>query len=151
MANKRNYASQAKFLASYATFGLLTRAAKDAVIDQSTHSIWLRDDPEYPEKFKKAQEEFAERVRAEITRRGMYGWEEVTVTVEDDGVRKVTKTRKRRLYSERMLAMLAKRVDPAFREYADPVVVIRGADLTPAEAAAAMDRSIGPPDAEAAP
>ena len=60
---------QRAFLAAYCHLGLLTRAARAAKVDRTTHFIWKRDDPEYAAAFELAQEIAAESLEdAAVTR-----------------------------------------------------------------------------------
>ena len=57
------------FLAAYAHLGLVTRAARAAKIERTSHFLWKRDDPEYAAAFDVAQEIAAEALEdAAVTR-----------------------------------------------------------------------------------
>lgn len=53
---------QDAFLAAYSLCGKRYKAAEAVGITRRMHSEWMRKDPEYPEKFREAHEEWLERV-----------------------------------------------------------------------------------------
>ena len=87
----------------------MAAAAKAAGIWRKTHYRWLKDQS-YAEEFQDAQEEFRDRIRAEIRRRAIDGWDEPVVY---QGVLTGAVVRK---YSDRMLELMAKAYCPEFRD-----------------------------------
>lgn len=64
---------QKNFLQAFAESGNITQAAKAAKIDRKLHYFWLQEDPEYPEKFKDAQDQAVDVLEAEARRRAVEG------------------------------------------------------------------------------
>jgi hypothetical protein len=64
------------FLDAYSQCGNITEAAKLAKIDRTTHYDWLTRDPEYPERFKNAENQAIDSLEKEAWRRAVEGVEE---------------------------------------------------------------------------
>jgi hypothetical protein len=74
--NEIQHHKKRAFLAAYAETGNVTKAAQAADIDRSTHYGWLKDDKDYAEAFKHADEEAGDTLEAEARRRAVEGIEE---------------------------------------------------------------------------
>jgi hypothetical protein len=61
------------FLAAYSICASIRHAAKAAHVNPRRHYEWLRDDPEYPARFKQAQTEAAQSLEDEASYRAMVG------------------------------------------------------------------------------
>lgn len=64
---------KAGFLAAFAQCGVVRRAAKIVGIARQTHARWMKEDPEYPARFRQAKREAAERLEIEARRRAIKG------------------------------------------------------------------------------
>ena len=67
---------KAGFLSAYAQTGGIQSAAAVVGVDRRRHYNWLREDPEYAERFADAQQQFIELMEAEADRRGALGVDE---------------------------------------------------------------------------
>lgn len=69
-------------------FGNITAAARASGMDRHRHSYWHKRSASYRRRFARAMDEArqlkCDAIEAEIHRRGVLGWEEVTTTVEID-------------------------------------------------------------------
>jgi hypothetical protein len=65
--------TQAAFLAAYAQFGMVKRAAQVAKINRTTHHDWLRDDPTYRPRFEAAHHQAITAWEDEVSRRAFLG------------------------------------------------------------------------------
>lgn len=63
------------FLSAYAHLGLVTRAARAAKIERTSHFLWKRDDPEYAAAFEMAQQIAGESLEDAAVERARYGVE----------------------------------------------------------------------------
>ena len=70
---------QAAFLEGFARVGTVTGAAILAKTDRSNHYTWLDVDPTYLKRFDDAKEVFKDRIRHEVRRRALTGWQEPVV------------------------------------------------------------------------
>ncbi len=61
------------FLAAFAETGRVDKAAEAVGIHRGTHYKWLRDDPDYPERFRQAEQEAARTLEDEAVRRATEG------------------------------------------------------------------------------
>ena len=52
---------QKSFLLSFARFGRLDKARKVAGVTENAHDVWMRDDPDYPDKYEAARMEFVKK------------------------------------------------------------------------------------------
>lgn len=66
-------ADQAAFLAAFTVHGTITAAATQIGHDRDIHYRWLREDPDYRERFAGAREGFADKLEAEALRRAHDG------------------------------------------------------------------------------
>ena len=66
---------QNSFLKAFSESGNITKAAKIAKIDRKLHYFWMDEDPEYPAKFRDAQEKAADVLEEEARRRAVDGVE----------------------------------------------------------------------------
>lgn len=66
---------QEAFLAAYGQCAVITIAAKHAKISRRTHYDWMKNDPEYAERFRHAHEEAIDLLEAEALRRATRGVE----------------------------------------------------------------------------
>jgi hypothetical protein len=108
-----------RFLEAFAKCGIITVAAEAAGCNRLTHYKWLKEDPEYPARFADAKEAAADRIDAEIVRRGVQGVEEpVFGTVYNDDGKPIKKdvVGHIRKYSDLLLIFRAKLLRPEYRE-----------------------------------
>lgn len=68
--------NQAVFLAAYRESGNIRLACEVAGLTRTTHYAWLKEDPDYAERFKYAQMEAAELLEEEARRRAVEGVDE---------------------------------------------------------------------------
>ena len=113
-------AQQQAFLTAYANVGVITAAAKLVEIDRKRHYEWLADPKKYPTyraAFADAHEQAADRLEAEMFRRGVQGVEKPVfgkLPGKDTGSGKIGTIPE---YSDRMLELLIKARRPErFRE-----------------------------------
>jgi hypothetical protein len=64
---------QNAFLAAYAKSGVIAHAARAAQIDRSTHYLWFKQDPTYPNRFAAAKAEASDRLELEAQKRAREG------------------------------------------------------------------------------
>lgn len=111
----RARAKQDAFLQAIAIFGFVTLAAEAADIHRSQHYRWLKEDPDYIQRFRDAEGAFADGIRQEVFERAINGWDE---PVFQSG-RQATDAQGRaaviRRKSDRLLELLAKAKCPEFR------------------------------------
>jgi hypothetical protein len=69
------HAKKAAFLAAYSQLGNLTAAAKASDVHRQRHYEWMKDDPDYPERFKQAHAEACDHLESEARRRAVEGVE----------------------------------------------------------------------------
>lgn len=121
------------WLDTFASTGVVLLACRQAGITRQTVDWWKKHDDAFAEAWAWAKEDAKDRVRAEIWRRGVTGWDE-------DGVRK---------HSDTLLIFLAKSMMPEFRDRIDIFAEVRrvaiedGAD--PDQYVQAAQRLLGPP------
>lgn len=102
----------------------LSLAARMTGITRQSHHDWLKQDPSYAERYHEASEDYADRIRLEIDRRG-FGFEERETRERRDsdgnllGVDTVT----RRRSSDALLGRLAEAHLPEFRKKLDVNVI----------------------------
>ena len=102
---KTKHLKKEAFLAAYAEVGNITQAAEIAGIDRNTHYFWMNTDPEYPARFRQAEEQACDRLEAEARRRAVQGVDEpVFYQGEQCGVV--------RKYSDTLLIFLLKGARP---------------------------------------
>lgn len=100
------------FLAAFRECGIITKAAEIAEINRTTHYDWLKNDPEYTERFRDAEEQAAERLEQEARRRAVEGVEK-PVFYQGQVCGTVTE------YSDNLLMFLLKGIKP--EKYKDRV------------------------------
>lgn len=100
------------FLAAFSECGNITKAAEIAGLDRSRHYDWLKNDPEYAERFKDAEEQATERLESEARRRAVQGVEK-PVFYQGQVCGTVTE------YSDTLLMFLLKGIRP--EKYKDRV------------------------------
>lgn len=107
---------QEKFLKTFSETANVRSACIDAGIDRSTIRKWEEHDEHFSFRYKLAKDEADDLVRAEIRRRAVEGYERPRVScgklVYDDEGNLVTET----VYSDNLLALLARARLPEFRE-----------------------------------
>lgn len=69
----RGETNRKRFLEAYIEFGTITRAADAAGISHFTHFSWMQKVTGYPEQFKNAQDQFADKVEDELLHRAVTG------------------------------------------------------------------------------
>lgn len=126
---------QARFLDRFAETGRLMESSAYVGVARETVRVWRKTDPDFGAAYQDALEAYREKLRREIERRGVEGWLEPvyqggvralepvlnadgTVRRDADGniVQRPAEVRK---FSDRLLELLAKRMDPDFRERVD--------------------------------
>ena len=119
-ARAQTLAHQKAFLTAYANVGVITAAAKLVEIDRKRHYEWLAEPNKYPtyrEDFADAHEQAADRLEAEMFRRGVQGIEKPVfgkLAGKDTGSGQIGTIQE---YSDRMLELLIKARRPeTFRE-----------------------------------
>lgn len=103
---KINRIKQAAFLAAYAKVGNLTCAARLSKCDRNNHYRWLREDPDYPQRYKEAGDEALDSLEAEARRRAVEGVERPVFNSKGEKVGAVRK------YSDTLLIFLLKGANP---------------------------------------
>jgi hypothetical protein len=116
--------SQERFLEALPRLqGNISLAAHQASVARRSHYDWLRRDPTYRARYQEALEQARDRLRGEIHRRAVVGWDEPWKLVnQGDGEVRVIN---RRRYSDRILLRLAEAHLPEFRRKLDVRVVER--------------------------
>lgn len=108
--------TQAKFLESFAKTANVRAACMDAGIDRSLVYQWAEHNDEFSLRFKQAELDANDVIRAELYRRAIEGTEKPVVSmgrVARDEEGKILMIRE---YSDNLLALLAKSRMPEFRE-----------------------------------
>jgi len=108
-----------RFLEAYAKCGIITVAAEAAGVNRQCHYAWLKEDPNYPARFADAKEAAADRIDAEIVRRGVTGVDEPvfgTIYSEEGKPLKKDVVGHIRRYSDVLLIFRAKLLRPEYRE-----------------------------------
>lgn len=107
MAKKRKTSRPKKeaFLAAYAEVGTITKACEIAGCSRSSHLRWLKDEPDYPERFKEAEQHACDRMTEEARRRAIDGLDKPVF----QGGKKVGVIRE---YSDTLLIFLMKGAMP---------------------------------------
>jgi hypothetical protein len=130
-AKKR--ARQGAFLhALVRCFGNITAAAHASGIGRENHVRWHRESESYRKRFAKAlakaKQIKCDAIEAEIHRRGVLGWEEVTTTVEiDAGGKRKEKTVRRNMKDTVALIFSAKAEMPEkYRERIEQETIVKG-------------------------
>lgn len=103
---------QAEFCKHLAILGRFTHAARAVGVGNNTVRFHEKNNPDFNEKVIDAQQEYRDRIAAEVYRRAVEGWDEPIIGGKDKD-KVVCLVRK---YSDRLLEMEAKRVDPGYRE-----------------------------------
>ncbi len=98
------------FFEAYAQVGNMTDAAQRAGVAGSTARMAKLRHPEFALRLEGAEREFCDRLRREIYRRGVVGWDEPQFgTVRDAQGHTITaQVGNKRVFSDRMLELLAK-------------------------------------------
>lgn len=102
--------TQKAFVTALSYTGVLTTAAEMSEVPRSNHNYWLRKSVQYAEAIEVAKEIAADRVEAEVRRRGVHG------TLEPVGWFRGQPGGYVRKYSDTLLIFLAKKVRPEFRD-----------------------------------
>ncbi len=102
-------ANRETFLAVLETAGSFQAAADAVGVDVKTAYNARKADAEFDAMCESARARYADSIRAEVRRRGVFGWVEPVF----QGGTQVGLVRK---YSDRLLELEAKRVDPAYRD-----------------------------------
>jgi len=100
------------FLEAYAKTGKFSEAGRIAGCDPTCHNQWLIHDPEYPERFKRAEAQSVQILLDEVHRRGVNGVDEPVGWYQ--GVAGGTVRR----YSDNLLMFMTKAKDPRYRDSA---------------------------------
>lgn len=97
------------FCQHYAETGRQVESAKMAGVNSSTVFAYRKNNPDFAEMFAEAADEYKERIHREVYRRGVEG-------VEEEIYGKEGLLGTKRVYSDRLLELEAKRVDPSYRD-----------------------------------
>lgn len=109
-----------KFLQRFSRDGVQVRSALAIGISPGTVIRHRKEDPEFAEAFEFCKEAFRDRVNLQVNKLALDGLDEPVYYMGDVvGHKKV--------YSERMLAMLAKKVDPGYRDQVDVNATVKAA------------------------
>jgi hypothetical protein len=101
--------AQAAFLAAYEQIGGITKAADRVGINRESHYRWLESDPDYAEKWDRAQQVVDEALLCEAIRRGRDG---ITRGIYYQGVKVDTEIN----YSDNLLMFMIKGRMPQFKD-----------------------------------
>ena len=108
---------QDKFIASFAENANVSLACKEANISRNTIYEWQEHDETFSMRFKVAEQEANDVIRAELFRRGVTGYEKPVVSMGKVVYDKETGERlTENVYSDNLLALLAKSRMPEFRD-----------------------------------
>lgn len=109
-----------KFLDAYAEFGGIGKAADIAGVTRGHTLEWREKDPEFASQFAEAEQKYLEKMELECDRRAMEGVDDIQLyqgeIVKDPATGEAI-VRKR--YSDSLIALRLKRLDPAYRETSD--------------------------------
>lgn len=103
---------QTLFCEHLSILGRVTHAARAAGISPLTVRNMEKNNPEFAEMMAEAQMEYRDKIAAEVYRRAVEGWDVPIV----GGQFKDQVVAHERKFSDRLLEMEAKRVDPGYRE-----------------------------------
>jgi len=126
MTKNQKAAAQQAFLESFQVIGVITRAAIDAGVSRRTVYNWLKNDGQFQERFKLAEEDARDELRAEMWRRAVEGWD-VPVYYRGNLVGKIRK------YSDALLLRMAYCRLPEYhqaRQHERPETAVVGAATT---------------------
>jgi len=144
MFKKIRHVKKREFLASFAETGNISLSAELVGIDRSTHYVWMKADPKYPELFAQAELLAGDKLEEEARRRAVTGVSE-PVFYQGEVCGHIQK------YSDTLLIVLLKGTkgekykDRGYVEQAGPgggpinVAVSRTAGMTPEERKAALE------------
>ena len=124
----RTTIAKAKFLASYATHGIVLHACIAAGIPRSLYYLWMEKDAAFSERCAAAEAEAIDLLEAEARRRAVEGWDE---PVYQKGAQ-VGVIRK---FSDALLALKLKAKKP---EYRDKFDITANMTVSPSEASAIL-------------
>ena len=108
---KFNQAARTRYLTHLGETGLKTQSAEAAGVDYQSVRNYLAIHPDFQDEIERAVEAHRDVLLAEVVRRGKDGWVEQPI-FDKDGVKIGDKHR----YSDRLLEVALKRVDPLSRE-----------------------------------
>lgn len=103
---------QQEFCQHLAILGRYSHAARAVGVSNTTIKFHEKNNPDFGEMVAEAQQEYRDRIAAEVYRRAVEGWDVPIV----GGQWKDKVVAHERKYSDRLLEMEAKRVDPGYRE-----------------------------------
>jgi hypothetical protein len=108
--------AQEKFLKSFSMTANVRAACMAAGISRNTVYAWQEQDEQFSFKFKQASEDANDMIRAELFRRSVQGYEKPVVSMGKVVHDKDGKPLMERVYSDSLLALLAKARMPEFRD-----------------------------------
>lgn len=128
---------QTRFLVTFEQLTTITDACAEIGISRTTVYYWQEHDETFMMRYRQSQERVNDRIRSEIWRRGVTGYEEVVVNAKGIVYREDTTELRVRKYSDRMLELLSRRM-PEYREKTEvqqniTVSVYRSVHVTQAE------------------
>lgn len=124
MAAQEREQAKEQFLDAFARTANVLAACQSAGIDRSTVYRWKESDETFLIRFNLASEDANDRIRAELFRRAVQGYEKPVISagrvvyVEEKlpSGKKVQKPLMERVYSDSLLSLLAKARMPEFRD-----------------------------------
>lgn len=110
-------AKKEAFLEAFALCGVIGTAAKLSGCHRDSHNVWMVNDPDYPQRFADARENYVDRLVAEATRRACDG----TARMKFHNGKAITDPKTKRPYVDReysdsLLMFLIKKERPEYRE-----------------------------------
>lgn len=106
---KFDESAKARVIENLATLGAMTQAAQCVGVTYETIRVHRKSDPEFDAACENAIEAYRDALTAEVHRRGVEGWDEPVY-------QKGELVGHKRVYSDRMLEMQAKRFIPEYRD-----------------------------------
>jgi hypothetical protein len=113
---QENIEAQEKFLASFAENANISASCRMAVINRSLFYEWQEHDETFSMRFKVAEQEANDVIRAELFRRGVQGYEKPVVSMGKVVYGPDGKLLTENVYSDMLLSFLAKARMPEFRD-----------------------------------
>lgn len=110
-------AKKEAFLEAFALCGVIGTAAKLSGCHRDSHNVWMVNDPDYPQRFADARENYVDRLVAEATRRACDG----TARMRFHNGKPICDPKTKRPYVDReysdsLLMFLIKKERPEYRE-----------------------------------
>ena len=140
MKQDRRDVNQGRFLKAYGEKGTVLHASEKAGMSTQCHHLWMKNDPTYPARFAASQQDFNDKLDAEIFRRGhdgiddlqLYRGAPILVPGEDGKPKPLVK----KVYSDGLLMFAAKGAMPhKYKENGTQINAVGAVqiNLTPSE------------------